>query len=48
MTDKLKPGDGKSIQKPWFPDQTRGQSASSAPQKPKVPVPPPQITKPKK
>jgi hypothetical protein len=46
MTDKSQTNQDNQIQKPNFPDQTRGQTTNSAPPKPIVPTPP--STKPKK
>jgi hypothetical protein len=46
MTKEPK-SNGSNIQKPKFPDQTRGQNPHTPPQKP-TPPPPPQTSKPKK
>lgn len=44
MSDKQRPNNGDNTQKPNFPDQTRGNSSSSAPVKPQAPKPPSQQT----
>lgn len=41
MADSQKTNGGNTVQKPMASEQTRGQSASNATQKPQAPTPPP-------